>query len=101
MRPAQRTGEIVITLDSQGLATLLNVGRHPDAVDTITHVIDAEVARRGRAVRLIQGGQQPTQPPSASLTSPLIQARHWWTELRAGKFDNTTLAAREGGTYHG
>lgn len=90
--------QIVITFDSQGIAPLLNVSRHPDAADTITHVIDAEVARRGGAVRLVQSGQQPTQPQSASLISLLVQARRWWAELREGELDITTLAAREGVT---
>lgn len=89
---------IAIILDSERIATLLNVGRHPDAPDTITHAIDAEVARRGRAVRLIQAGQQPAQAPSASLTNLLVQARRWWSELREGELDITTLAAREGVT---
>jgi site-specific DNA recombinase len=40
-------------------------------------------------------GAVPGAPPDQALIRLLVQARRWWTELREGKIDITSLAARE------
>jgi site-specific DNA recombinase len=89
---------IEIVYRTRAIADLLDTGRHPDAPDTIADHVEVRVTRAGRAVRLIQGGDQPAGAPSASLIGLLVQARRWWTTLREGKLDLSTLAAREGVT---
>jgi site-specific DNA recombinase len=91
--------QIVIVCDAAAIATAVKATLRDSQPSTMKLCVNVTLKRSGRAMRLVQNdGTLAAKSPDASLIRLLVQARGWWRELRQGKIDITTLAAREGRT---
>jgi site-specific DNA recombinase len=90
---------VTVTCDSEMVARALGVARIADGPATIETSCAARLTRSGRALRLVQdNGSVAHATPDRSLVRLLVQARRWWTVLRAGEISASELAVREGVT---
>ena len=75
----------------------LEVGRDDDGAAAIMLHADVRLTRSGNAMRLVQGnGLAAVGATNPSLIKLVVKARRWWSVLREGQVDITTLATREG-----
>ncbi|WP_085811396.1 recombinase family protein [Sphingomonas sp. TZW2008] len=87
---------IDLILDTAAIAAALGITAHPSAPATITLSDYVRLTRSGKAMRLVHGnGATASASPDRSLVKLMVQARHWWGELRRGGIDITRLSARE------
>ena len=88
---------LVIEVATAGIAKLLSLEppEIPDAIITIRCA--AQLARTGRAVRLVQpgGGLAVQSDPDRTVVRLIVRARAWWAVLAAGDTDIRALARIE------
>ena len=91
-------GKIEIDVASKGLAKLFQVAIALGAPASFTLTSEVRLTRTGRAMRLVQndGTVIGEALRDRTLLRLVIRARGWWSELRTGEIDFTTLARREG-----
>ncbi|MBB4152741.1 DNA invertase Pin-like site-specific DNA recombinase [Sphingomonas jinjuensis] len=90
---------VTLTCETAALADALQIAQHADAPATIEISCPARLIRSGRALRLVQdNGAVAQATPDKALVRLLVQARRWWTILRAGDISISQLAGREGVT---
>ena len=88
---------IVIEVAADGIAKLLNLDSSTEAAATIDIRCEAQLARTGRAVRLVQpgGGLAVQDGPDRTIVRLIARARGWWAVLAAGETDINGLAQTE------
>ena len=88
---------IVIEVAAAGIAKLLSLDppEMPDAIIAIQCA--AQLARTGRAVRLVQpgGGLAVQSDPDRTVVRLIVRAKTWWAVLAAGETDIRALARTE------
>jgi hypothetical protein len=91
---------VTVSCDSEMVARSLGMVRLDDGTTTIETSCAARLTRSGRALRLVQdNGGVAHATPDRSLVRLLVQARRWWSILRAGEISASELAVREGVTH--
>jgi site-specific DNA recombinase len=90
-------GRIEIVCSVEAIAEMLGLAHQQGGPLTVMLNSDVRLTRSGKAMRLVQSnGAGVSETTDASLISLLIKARRWWTQLRQGEMDVTTLARVEG-----
>lgn len=90
-------GRIEIACSTEAIAEMLGLSRQQGAPLLVTLNSDVRLTRSGKAMRLVQSnGAAVSKGADVSLIGLLIKARRWWTQLRQGEMDITTLARVEG-----
>jgi DNA invertase Pin-like site-specific DNA recombinase len=92
----QRSG-VSIDIATAAVAAALDVAPTAEAPATLTLTHDVRLTRTGMAMRLVHdSGATTGASPDRSMSRLLVQAHHYWRELRKGELDITSLAEREG-----
>ncbi|MHA6724311.1 recombinase family protein [Sphingomonas sp. RS2018] len=87
---------VQIDCTSAELAKLLNLPAPTDTA-TMTLASTARITRTGRVVKLVDAAGAPlVAAPDTALLRLIAKAHRWWTELRKGDLDITSLSQREG-----
>jgi hypothetical protein len=94
------SGRIEIDISTRALADLLHAPVSVGAPAVITLACEVRLTRTGRALRLIQNSGRGIGDASSdpTLVKLVAKARSWWSQLRTGEVDVSTLARREGVT---
>ena len=87
----------VLTAATGAIAQALQADHADDGPMAITLHADVRLTRSGTAMRLVQGnGAAAEATINPSLINLVVKAGRWWSVLREGQVDITTLATREG-----
>ncbi|WP_066802975.1 recombinase family protein [Sphingomonas asaccharolytica] len=90
-------GRIEIACSTEAIAEMLGLSRQQGGPLLVTLNSDVRLTRAGKAMLLVQSnGAAVSKGADVSLIGLLIKARRWWTQLRQGEMDVTTLAHVEG-----
>lgn len=90
---------VTITCNAVSLANALRTVPLAEGNPTFDVSCIARLTRSGRALRLVQNNGAVAQgTPDRSLVRLLVQARRWWSTLKAGEMSLAELAVREGVT---
>ncbi|MBM6577761.1 recombinase family protein [Microvirga sp. SRT01] len=88
-------GRIDLVCDAAAIAAVLQLAGTTTA-ETITIRSEVRLTRSGRVMRLVHAsGSGVTATANGSLVRLILRARRWWSILKAGELDVTTLAASE------
>ena len=92
-----RDHTIVIEVVIAGIARLLSLDPPAETEATIQIQCAVQLARTGRAVRLVQpgGGLAVQDYPDRTVVRLIARARAWWAVLAAGEADIKALASTE------
>lgn len=89
-------GRVQIHCRVSRIADLLAVGPTDGMPAEVTFMSAVRLTRSGRAMRLVQdNGRHAATRPDPSLVKLVVQAHRWWSELRKGEVNITTLCERE------
>ncbi len=88
-------GRIDLVCSTAAIAAVLQLPAATTA-ETITIRSEVRLTRSGRVMRLVHAsGSGVTATANGSLVRLILKARRWWSILKDGELDVTTLAARE------